>query len=44
MIDGGCGPVGAGHTNGAPQIPRLQAGTGRLPLDWINRKAPMAPA
>src|SRR6267142_4828099 len=23
MIGGGCGPVGAGHTNGAPQIPRL---------------------
>jgi hypothetical protein len=23
MIGGGCGPVGAGHTNGAPQVPRL---------------------
>ena len=22
-IGGGCGPVGAGHTNGAPQVPRL---------------------
>jgi hypothetical protein len=31
MIGGGCGPVGAGHTNGAPQIPPRHAGTGRLP-------------
>jgi hypothetical protein len=23
MIGGGCGPVGVGHTNGAPQIPRF---------------------
>jgi hypothetical protein len=26
MIGGGCGPVGAGHTNGAPQIARLRFG------------------
>jgi hypothetical protein len=25
MIAGDCGPVGAGHTNGAPQIPRLRS-------------------
>jgi hypothetical protein len=24
MIGGGCGPVGVGHTNGAPQIPSLR--------------------
>jgi len=26
MIGGGCGPAEAGHTNGAPQIPRLRFG------------------
>jgi hypothetical protein len=26
MIGGGCRPVGAGHTNGALQIPRLLLG------------------
>jgi hypothetical protein len=25
MIGGGCGPAGAGHTNGAPQVPRLRS-------------------
>jgi hypothetical protein len=25
-IGGGCGPVGAGHTDGAPQVPRLRSG------------------
>jgi hypothetical protein len=26
MIGGGCGPVGPGHTSGAPQIPQLRSG------------------
>ena len=26
MIGGGWGPIGAGHTSGAPQIPRLRSG------------------
>jgi hypothetical protein len=25
MVGGGCGPVGAGHTNGAPQIRSLRS-------------------
>jgi hypothetical protein len=47
MIGEGCGPVGVGHTNGAPQIPPLRYpgfpvgldGVGGLHAPFLKRKA-----